>query len=50
MPRKSKYGENAKLTTFRLYSWEFELVRDFIKQERLKKLKELEKNDNKKRC
>lgn len=48
MPRKSKYGENAKLTTFRLYSWEFELVRDFLKSERKKKLKELE-NDNKKR-
>lgn len=48
MPKKSVFGENAKLTTFRLYSWERKLVREFIKNERQKKLKELE-NDDKKR-
>lgn len=47
MPKVSIYGENARLCSFRLYSWEKELVREFIKKIRVKKLKEIIK---KKKC
>lgn len=52
MPRKSIFGENAKLVTFRLYSWETQMVKDFINAERQKrkaKIKGERKNDTKKR-
>lgn len=48
MPRKSIYGENAKLWTCRLYSWEKQLVKDFIKKLREKKRKQL-KNGTRRR-
>lgn len=32
--KQCKYGEKAKNTTFKLYSWEIEKVRAFIKQMR----------------
>jgi len=41
MPKVSIFGENARLCSFRLYSWEKELVREFIKKIRVKKLKEI---------
>lgn len=47
MPKQSIFGENAKLWTCRLYSWEKELVREYIKKIRVKKLKEIMR---KKKC
>ena len=41
MPKVSIFGENAKLISFRLYSWEKELVREFLKKIRDKKRKEI---------
>ena len=41
MPKKPIFGENAKMYSCRLYSWEKELVREFIKKLRDKKRKEM---------
>ena len=46
MPRVSIFGENAKLISFRLYSWEKELVREFLKKLRDKKRKEIMRKKN----
>lgn len=42
MPRKSIFGENAQITTMRLYSWEKELVREFLKKIRQERKKKME--------
>ena len=42
MSKNLIFGEKAKLISFRLYSWEKALVRDFIKKIREQKKKEIE--------
>lgn len=46
MGRKPIFGEVATSTNFRLYSWEKQLVRDFIKKLREKLRKQLERKRN----
>lgn len=48
MGRKPIFNECAKLVTIRLYSWEKQLVKDFIKKLREKKRKQL-KNGTRRR-
>ena len=43
MPKKPIFGEVAKMCSFRLYSWEKELVKLYIRKLRDKKRKELKK-------
>lgn len=43
MAKKLIFGEHAKLTTFRLYSWEKALVRAYIKLIRKEKREEIER-------
>lgn len=45
MSKKLIFGEPAKITTLRLYSWEKELVKTFLKKIRKEKLKELNKEN-----
>lgn len=43
MSKNLVFGERAKLTTMRMYSWEKALVKAFLKKIRNRKRKELEK-------
>lgn len=43
MPKKPIFGELAKLVSLRLYSWEKEPVKEYIKKMRDKKKKELQR-------
>ena len=43
MPKKPIFGELAKLVSLRLYSWEKEPVKEFIKKMRDKRKKQLRK-------
>ena len=49
MSKNLVFGEPAKLVTIRMYSWEKPLVKEFIKNLRIKKRKEIEKNVRKDR-
>lgn len=48
MPRKSIFGENAQLTTMRLYSWEKEMVKELLEKEREKRKNKIKKDRSKK--
>ena len=48
MSRKSIFGENAQLTTMRLYSWEREMVKELLEKEREKRKKLIMKERRKK--
>ena len=48
MPRKSIFGENAQLTTMRLYSWEREMVKELLEKEREKRKNKIKKDRSKK--
>lgn len=43
MPKKPIFGEHAKMFSCRLYSWEKEQVKEFIKKLREKKKKQIKK-------
>ena len=45
MSKNLVFGEKAKITTFRLYSWERPLIKAYIKIIRANKRKELERGD-----
>ena len=42
MSKNLVFGEKAKIVTMRLYSWEKEMVRAFLKKIRSEKKKEIE--------
>lgn len=46
MPKKPIFGECAAIVSLRLYSWEKKPVKEFIKELRLKKRKELKRGKN----
>ena len=46
MPKKPIFGEHAMPYSCRLYSWEKEPVKEFIKKLRDKKRKELKRSKN----
>lgn len=47
MAKKLVFGEKAKITTMRLYSWEKKLVREYVLKLRKTKMETLSSNTSK---